>query len=368
MRNAEYAAILQATAALLEISGGNVYRVRAFERAARALKRHPADINPSIADGSITSLSGIGKSIAHDLKTLQEEGNYPLFEELRAELPEHILDLLQVQGLGPKKIKALYQNLAVGNLDDLERVIDSGEVAALKGFGQKTQDNIRREIERLRRQAGRVPLPQAMSIAAPLLRTLRAIPAVERVELAGSARRWRETVKDIDFVAASTDPEAVMEAFANLPEVTEVIARGTTKTSVFLPGDLQADLRVVAPDRFGSALHHFTGSKEHHVELRARAKAMGLKISEYGVFKVDDDSQPVASTTEEEVYAALGLPFIPPEMREASGELKAAEHNTLPSLVVLDDIRGDLHMHTTASDGKHSIEAMAKAAAARGYD
>ncbi|MBH22887.1 MAG: DNA polymerase III [Myxococcales bacterium] len=367
MRNADYAAILSATAALLEISGGNVYRVRAFERAARTLKRHPSDINPAIEDGSVKSLSGIGKSIAEDLKALQQGGSFELFEELRAQLPDQILDLLQVQGLGPKKVKALYEKLDVGNLDDLERVIDSGEVAELKGFGAKTQENIRREIDRLRRQAGRVPLPQAMSIAAPLLKQLRAIPAVERADLAGSARRWRETVKDIDFVAASADPEAVMEAFVNLPQVTEVIARGPTKTSVFLPGDLQADLRVVAPDRFGSALHHFTGSKEHHVELRARAKGMGLKISEYGVFQVDDDSAPIASATEEEVYAALGLPFIPPEMREASGELKAAEANTLPALIALGDIRGDLHMHTTASDGRHSIEEMARAALDMGY-
>lgn len=364
MPSAPYADLLQATAELLEISGANRFRVRAFERAARSVKRYPGDLDELIRSGQAHTLDGVGASIAEDLAKAQKTGTFDLYDDLRAQLPDGILDVLQVQGLGPKKVKALYSALSIGSLDALEAAVDDGSIANLRGFGAKTQDNIRREIARLRRQAGRIPLPIARPLAEPILDALRQHPAVQRAELAGSARRWRETVKDLDFVVASDDPEAVMEAFVQLEGVEEVIARGSTKTSVFLPGDLQADLRVVAPDRFGSALHHFTGSKEHHVMLRSRAKARGLKISEYGVFSADaeDFSSPIASRTEEDVYRALELDWVPPELREASGELEAADNGALPTLVELSDILGDLHMHTTASDGTASIEAMALAA------
>lgn len=370
MRNADYAQLLANTAALVEISGGNPFRARAFQRAARTVSKLPTSIEDALDAGNVRELGGIGKSIAEDLVSIRETGTFPLYDELRSNLPDGILALTHVQGLGPKKIKKLYQELKVGDLASLEAAARADQIADLAGFGKKTQDNILRELDRLRRQAGRRPLPIALRAAEPVLTALRAHPAVERMELAGSARRRRETVKDIDFVVASQDPEAVMEAFVALDGVLEVIARGSTKTSVFLGGELQADLRVVRPDQFGSALHHFTGSKEHHVELRSRAKGMGLKISEYGVFKVDaeEGAPPVASATEEDVYDALGLAWIPPEMRENTGELAAAESNTLPKLLTRADLRGDLHMHTNASDGRHSIEEMARAARDFGHE
>ncbi len=364
MRNAEYARLLAQTAALIEISGGNVYRVRAFQKAARTVEKLPISLEEAMNDGPLTRLPGIGKSIAADLVSIRDSGSFELYNELRQSLPDGILGLMQVQGLGPKKVKALYTHLEVGDLASLEKAVEDGTIAQLPGFGAKTQDNIRREIARLRRQAGRRPLPMAIMVAGPIVEALRAVEAVERAEVGGSVRRRRETVKDVDFVVASTDPEAVMEAFVNLDGVREVIARGSTKTSVILDGEFQADLRVVAPEAFGSALHHFTGSKEHHVELRKRAKSMGLKISEYGVFKVDapEGTPPVASRTEQDVYAALGLAWIPPEMRENTGEIAAAEADALPSLLSAADIQGDLHMHTTASDGSHTIAQMAEAA------
>ncbi len=369
MNNADYARLLSDTAALIEISGGNTFRVRAFEGAARTLSKLPVSVESIMDAGTLTSLSGIGKSIAQDLISIRATGSFELYDTLRADLPDHILDLTRVQGLGPKKVKALYDKLGIGDLDQLEAAALSGAIAGLPGFGQKTQDNISREIERLRRVGGRRPLTLALMIAQPIVEALRALPQVQRAEIAGSARRWRETVGDLDFVAASDDPEAVMAAFVALPGVQEVIARGPTKTSIILAGELQADLRVVTLDQFGALLHHFTGSKEHHVELRKRARARGLKISEYGVFKIDaaDGDPPVASRTEADIYAALDLPYIAPELREAAGEIEAAERRALPALIELADLRGDLHMHTTASDGRHSILEMALAARAFGH-
>jgi DNA polymerase (family 10) len=370
MDNSDYAALLASAAALIDISGGNRFRARAFERAARAISSLPRHVEALLDDDTITDLDGIGKSIAEDLRQIRARGSFDALDALRADLPEGILALLHVQGLGPKKVKALYEALHIGDLASLEAAVDSGQVAQLPGFGPKTQDNIKRELARLRRAAGRRPLPQALRAAAPVLEMLRALPQVLRAELAGSARRGRETVKDLDFVVATTDPEPVMEAFATWPDAIEVIARGPTKTSVFLTGELQADLRAVRPEHFGSLLHHFTGSKEHHVELRRRARALGLTISEYGVQRLDaaDGDPPLASLDEADVYRVLGLPWIPPELREAQGEIDAAEAGQLPALLTLADLRGDLHMHSTASDGRHTIAQMALAARALGHE
>lgn len=369
MDNGEYAALLASTAALIEISGGNRFRARAFERAARTISRLPRPVEALMDDGTVTDLDGVGKSIAEDLTQIRARGSFELLDDLRSELPDGILTLLQVQGLGPKKVKKLYTQLHIGDLASLEAAVDSDQVAQVPGFGPKTQDNIKREIARLRRMAGRRPLPLALRAAGPVLELLRALPQVQRAELAGSARRGRETVKDLDFVVATEDAEPVMEAFATAPGVLEVIARGPTKTSVFLQGELQADLRAVKPEHFGSLLHHFTGSKEHHVELRRRARAMGLSISEYGVQRLDaqEGDAPIACQREADVYKALGLDWVPPELREASGEIEAAEAHKIPTLLTLEEMQGDLHMHTTASDGRHSVLEMAQAAKDRGY-
>jgi len=369
MRTSDYARILEGTAHLIELTGGNAFRAKAFDRAARTLRKYAGDLDALIERGEHVGMDGIGTALARDLVVIQQTGTLPLFEELRAQLPDGILELVQIQGLGPKKVKKLYDELAVGSLEELADAIESNAVSKLSGFGPRTQDNLARELERLQRQSGRTPLPRALEIAEPVVAFLRGLDSVEAAELAGSARRGRETVGDLDFIVAATDPEAVMQAFVTMPDVTEVLAHGPTKSNVMLLDAMSADIRVVAPDRYGSALHHFTGSKDHHVDLRSRAKARGLRICEYGVFNAadTDDSNPLASASETDVYAALGLPFIPPELREGGGELDRAGRGALPRLLELSDLRGDMHMHTTASDGRSSIEEMAKAAKALGY-
>jgi DNA polymerase (family 10) len=369
VENHAYAQLLEDTAALMEIAGESIFRVRAFERAAKTLSSLARSIEAAMDDGTLLDLDGIGKSIAGDLRQIRARGSFDALDDLRKKLPAGMLELTRVQGLGPKKIKRLYDELGIGDLAALEAAIQAGKVAQLQGFGVKTQDNLQKEIDRLRRSAGRRPLPGALSVAAPILERLRALPQVARAELAGSARRGRETVKDLDFVVATDDPAPVMDAFIAAPGVTEVIAHGPTKTSVILLGDLQADLRAVRPGQFGTLLHHFTGSKEHHVELRKRARQMGLTISEYGVLPIDapEGTAPLAAADEADVYRALGLPWIPPELREAQGEIEAAERGALPALLTRADLRGDLHMHTTASDGANTIREMAEAALALGY-
>lgn len=370
MDNQAYVALLEEIADLLQVTSANPFRVRAFQKAARVIDGLADPLDPLLEAGDVTHLDGIGKSIAEDLAEMRARGSCGLLDELRASLPAGITDLLRVQGLGPKKVKALYEELGIGDLEALEARAAEGRIAGLKGFGARTEEKILQEIERLRRYAGRTPLAEAWPPAARLLETLRAVPGVVRAEIAGSLRRGRETVGDLDFVVGSEDPDPVMEAFATAEGVEEVVARGDTKTTVRLRSGLSADVRVVPPAVFGATLHHFTGSKEHNVEMRSRAQRRGLRVSEWGVFRrTDDDAgeeELVACASEEDIFAAVGLPWIAPELREGRGEIDRAEAGTLPDLVTLDDIVADLHMHTTASDGRHSIAEMATAAAQRG--
>lgn len=368
MDNARYAELLEETSALMQVRGDNPFKIRAMQKAARVVSGLAESIDDRLDAGTIMDLDGIGKSLARDLEEMRSRGSTGLLDDLRASLPDGITDLLKVQGLGPKKVKKVYDELGIGDLDALEEAANSGQIASLAGFGAKSQARILTEIERLRRMAGRTPFHRAWPIAQQILERLRALDGVERAEIAGSLRRHRETVGDLDFVVASTEPAPIMAAFAGMDEVTEVIGSGDTKTSVWLDGDFSADLRVVPPEVFGATLHHFTGSKDHNVAMRSRALKRGLRISEWGVFRVVEggDDELVASATEEAVYEAAGLPWIPPEIREDRGEIEAAESDDLPALIELSQIRGDLHMHTTWSDGRHSVAEMAEAARDRG--
>ncbi len=366
MDNRDYAQSLSEISALLQIQGANRFRVRAFENAARAISGHPEPIEPLLDDGSVTSISGIGKSIADDLLQIRDRGTCDLLENLLDDLDPGLLKVLKIQGLGPKRVKLIYDELGIATVEALEEACQAGKIRELSGLGARTEEKILAEIDRLKLAGDRIPLPEARRVAESLRDDLAALPQVQAIEIAGSLRRGRETIGDIDLLVATADPEPIHQAFRDLTEVTDVIATGETKTSVRLRGGVQVDLRTVDPEVFGSALHYFTGSKEHHIALRTRAKRMGLKVSEYGVTRIDTD-EVLASRTEEDLFAALGLDFIPPELREGRDELDLAADHRLPTLLTADDVRGDLHMHTTETDGRHSIIEMAEAARDLGH-
>jgi DNA polymerase (family 10) len=367
MDNRHYARILSEVAALSQIKGVNRFKVRAFENAVRTIEGISDSLEDYIERDELESLSGIGSSIAEDIRQIAETGTCDIHDQLLSELDPGLLDLLKIQGLGPKRIKKIYEELGVSNLAAMKEAATEGQIQQLSGLGAKTEQKILDEIERLSKYTGRRPLPEARAVAESIVEELREVPGLERIAVAGSIRRGRETVGDIDILVTTDDPAAIVETFVALPQVDEVLASGDTKTSVRLVDGLQVDVRVVDKDVFGSALHYFTGSKEHHIQLRTRAKKAGLKISEYGVFRVEDDER-LASRTEEDVFAALDLPYIPPELREGLGEIESAESGELPSLVEDDQILGDVHMHTTETDGRNSILEMARAAKARGLE
>ncbi len=370
MDNKQYAQILEEIAVLRALAGHGTFKVRAYENAARAVTMLPHQIDDWLADGkSLTRFDGIGKSTAKQLKSIWETGKSPLREELLEKLDPGLLEMTKIQGLGPKRIKLIYDELGVSNIDLLRDACERGDVQKLSGLGKKTEEKILHEIERLAEATGRIPLPAARVAAESIADALRKVPGVEQVEVAGSIRRGRETIGDIDvLVTTRGDHDAIFEAFVNLPEVGEVLARGDTKTSARLvTGGMQVDVRIVGMEQFGAALHYFTGSKEHNIEIRARAKAMGLRVNEYGVLNLETEEM-IETPTEEELFGLLGLAWVPPEMREGRGEVALAESGGLPDLVTAEDIRGDFHMHTTASDGKNSIMEMAEAAKQRGYE
>jgi DNA polymerase (family 10) len=368
MANQPYADRLEEIAALLQVTDANPFKVRAFQNAARIVSKLDTPLETLLDEGRILEVDGIGRSIAQDLQALRDTGTCPVLEALRAELPAGIPDLLRVQGLGPKKVRRLWTELGIGDLDTLEAMAGQGHLASLDGFGARTEEKILAEIARLRASAGRHPLARVVVPAATLLAFLQALPGVEEATLAGSFRRGRETVKDLDLVVAAREPGPIMQAFVTHPLVQEVVAHGDTKSSVYLRDGLPVDLRVVPPEVFGATLHHFTGSREHNVAMRARALQRGLRVSEWGVFRRDDEGRehPIACRHEADIFAAVGLPFIPPELREGLGEIERAEAGTLPDLIDATHILGDLHMHTVDSDGSHDLDAMARAARARG--
>ena len=368
MDNKEYARIMSEIAVLRQIRGDNTFKIRAYENGARAIENLNESIEDLMDEGDITKLDGIGKSLAREVEALRENGVSPAHAELLQELDPGLLDIMKVQGLGPKRVKLLYDKLGVSNLDLLREAAESGRIAELDGLGQKTQDKIIHELERLEQTSGRTPLPAARNMAYAILDQLKTIDGVTQIEVAGSIRRGRETVGDIDIVVASSAGHMeIFDTFVGLPEVDEVLVRGDTKTSARLRNGMQVDVRVVTPTQFSAALHYFTGSKEHHLKLRARAKKMGLKINEYGVFPRDSDVSHELKS-EADLYALLGLDYIPPEIREGSDEIERAENHTLPQLIDAKQIRGDIHMHTVETDGRGTIEEMVAAARKLGYE
>jgi DNA polymerase (family 10) len=351
---------------LLEVQGENPFKVRAYENGARALEELPGGLDEVIAAGTLTDLPGIGKALSEKIEELARTGRLALLDRVRSELPAGVGDMLRIPDLGPKKVAALLAALAIGSVAELERACQDGRVREVKGFGEKTEKKILEGIQRMRTASARVRLSDAREVGAGLVRALEATGLAERVELAGSARRWKETVGDLDLVASSISPGPLSDAFAALPGVESVVAKGETKTTVRLEGGLSVDLRVVPPAQFASLLHHMTGSKEHAVRLRGLARDLGFTLSEWGMERLDGGGA-VPLRTEEDVYRALGLAPVPPELRQDTGEIEAAREGRLPAdLVTLEDLKGMVHVHTTWSDGRASLEEMARAAEAMG--
>jgi len=365
--NQEIARIFQQIADLLEIQGENPFKVRSYRRSAESLRGLPEEASQLYARGELAQVPGIGASLAAKIEELLTTGRLEYYESLKAQVPAGLVEMLAIPDVGPKTVARLYAELGIETLEQLEEAAREHRIRPLKGMGPKSEENILRGIALYRRRQGRVPYGEAWPQAQALLEALQPQPAVHRISLAGSLRRARETIGDLDLLVATEAPRQVIEAFTALPPVREVLAAGDTKASVLLQSDLQADLRAVAPESFGAALQYFTGSQSHNIALRDLAHDQGLKINEYGVFRIDTE-ECIASATEEEVYAAVGLPWIPPVLREDRGEIQAAAQGRLPTLIERPDLRGDLHVHSHWSDGTASILEMARAAQAQGLE
>ncbi|MEU7413923.1 DNA polymerase/3'-5' exonuclease PolX [Streptomyces sp. NPDC042638] len=363
--NDDVEALLREYADLLAITGGDAFKARAYEKAARAIGGYPADISTLDAEG-LREIPNVGRSIAEKVAEYLRTGRIALVEERRARIPAGVRELITIPTLGPKKALRLYEDLHISSVDELAAAIEADALADLKGFGEKTQDNIRHGIELLRRAGARVPLASALDTAEGIVAELSGVRGCERCAYAGSLRRMRETVGDLDVLVAAERSAPFMDALCGLPVTAEVVARGSKKTSVRTGKGLQVDLRVVPPESWGAAMQYFTGSKAHNIRTRTIAVHQGLKLSEYGLFDTGS-GESVASRTEEEVYARLGLPWVPPTLREDRGEIEAALRGELPEVVTERDIRGDLHTHTDLTDGLAPLEAMVEAAAERGY-
>ncbi|TRZ69588.1 MAG: DNA polymerase/3'-5' exonuclease PolX [Rhodocyclaceae bacterium] len=366
IHNADIAAIFEEIADLLEIQGANPFRIRAYRNAARTLGELSQDARVLLEKGDdLTRLPGIGDDLAAKISEIATTGSCNLLQRLHKEPPPAITELLHIPGLGPKRVKALYHELEVQTVEQLYRAARDGRIRTLPGFGEKTELNILQAVETHVSQARRFKLATAAQYAEALRSFLQGIPGVTQVVVAGSFRRMRETVGDLDILVTATEADAVMQRFTAYDEVAEVLSAGSTRASVVLKRGLQVDLRVVAETSYGAALHYFTGSKAHNIAIRRMAQKLGLKVNEYGVFRNDVR---IAGETEESVYRAVGLPYIEPELREDRGEIEAARAGRLPQLVELADLKGDLHAHTKATDGHDSLRDMALAAKALGFE
>ncbi|MER6331737.1 DNA polymerase/3'-5' exonuclease PolX [Streptomyces sp. NPDC001034] len=363
--NDEVEAVLREYADLIAITGGDAFKARAYEKAARAIGGFPGDVGKLDEDG-LREIPNVGRSIAGKVVEYLRTGKVAAVEERRARIPAGVRELISIPTLGPKKALRLYEDLHISSVSELAAAIEADRLADLKGFGEKTQENIRHGIELLQKAGARVPLAPALESAEEIVEALKAVTGCGRCAYAGSLRRMRETVGDLDILVAAKRSGPFMAALCELPGTAEVIARGTKKTSVRTRKGLQVDLRVLPPKSWGAGLQYFTGSKAHNIRTRTIAVHRGLKLSEYGVFDAES-GESVASRTEEEVYARLGLPWIPPTLREDRGEIEAALRGELPEVVTERDVRGDLHTHTDLTDGLASLDAMVEAAARRGY-
>ncbi len=371
MTNDRIADTFDQIADLLEFQSANPFRVRAYRNGARVIRDLSEQLATIVGDdpSQLTSLDGIGKDLAEKITTLVSTGELSQLNELLDQVPATVLDIMRVPGLGPKKAAVLFKELGIQNLDQLREACLAGKVKELKGFAAKTEQTILNGIEIAAAANQRILWAEADRIAQGVLEHLRACPSIEQMELAGSYRRGRETVGDLDVLVVSQNVPEIMDRFSTLPDLESITGRGETKMSIRLHTGLQIDLRVVPAESFGAALQYFTGSKDHNVTLRGMARQQGLKINEYGVFQVDGEQETyLAGEREADVYATLGLPCFPPELREAREEFDWAASAGLPTLIELGDLRGDLHMHTTATDGKASLQEMVAAAQQRGLN
>ncbi|MBI4492405.1 MAG: DNA polymerase/3'-5' exonuclease PolX [Chloroflexi bacterium] len=365
-RNQEVARLLEHIADLLEIKGEQAFRVNAYRAAARRIEGLQQDVEDLFLEHHLRTIPGVGEALEQKIGEYLATGQLEYYERLKREFPPGLVALLAVPGLGPRKARAIYDHLGVANLEQLERALEEGRVRDLPGMGEKTEQNLLRELHRLKQRTTRQSLGLALPLAEDLVALLARQAPVERVSYAGSLRRARETIGDLDLLASGRDPEAIAEAFVGLPMVVEVLSRGPARCSVLAPGGQQVDLRIVDRASWGAALQYFTGSKAHNVRLRELAVRRGWKLNEYGLFD-EQSGKRLDDGDEASIYHCLGLSWIPPELREDEGEIEAARVGALPHLVELADIQGDLHTHTDWTDGAHSLEEMAEAARARGY-
>ncbi len=367
--NADIVTFLKRHASLMELAGKNGFRVRAFENAARMLEELEVDIADMSATGTLTEIDGIGKGLAEFIGEFIDSGTTTAYGELTKTVPETLLDILRIPGLGTKKVKAIHKALDITSVQELEAACREGRLDGLAGFGEKTQQNILKGIAGLSRYQGQYRLDRALADAGCLVEQLEAHPATIRVSVAGSLRRHKEVVKDVDIVLSTDSPAEVAGAFASFPEVVEVLSQGERKTAVRLRSGIQIDLRLVAEEHYASMLHHFTGSKDHNVAMRSRALSRDLHLNEYGLFHgKKGDGERIDTTDENELFGALDLHYVPPELREGLGEVEAAEEGDLPLLLQAADVRGILHVHTRASDGADTLEKMVEAVRQRGYE
>ena len=364
--NAEVAEILYEISELYALKGEQ-YRSRAYMMAAQRIGSLTEDIRKIWQRGELQSIPGVGKSIAAVIEEYLETGQSSKLEELREGLPRGVMELIELDGVGPKKAMRLYEELGINSIEELEKAAKAGKIRRLKGFGPKTEENILRSIEEYRRRQERFLLGAILPVIDEIVAYMKECDAVLRIEPAGSARRRKETVGDLDILVLSTRPEEVVERFVSMPRVTRVISQGTTRSTVIIGANLQVDLRVIPPESYGSALQYFTGSKAHNIKLRTIAVKKGYKLNEYGLFDRETGER-IAGETEESVYKALGLEWIEPELREDRGEIEAAMEGRLPRLVKEEEVRGDLHIHTKWSDGTGTIEEMAQKAMSLGLE
>ena len=374
MEKKDIIAILEEIATILEIKGENPFKTRAYTTGARILQTLEEDLGTLIEENRLGEIKGIGKALNEKIAELYTTGELEYYENLRGSIPEGLLELLDIPGMGGKKIKALHDELGIDSIESLTQACESGQIAPLKGFGEKSQQKILDGIRNREAYSARHLWWKARGVADKMLGGIRELPQVERVEAAGSLRRGRETVGDLDFLVASTDAAPIMEWFTSQEGIAEVSAKGDTKSSIRLEDGLQADLRVIPPQQFYFALHYFTGSKDHNIQMRQRALDKGLHLSEWGL-RTDDEQEKsrgegsIEANSEEDIFSALGLQYVPPELREGNGEVEAAASETsLPKLVTFQDLRGCFHNHTVASDGNATLEAMTRAAEEKGWE
>jgi DNA polymerase (family X) len=370
LENKEIARLLWETADLMEIAGEDSFRIRSYRNGASAVESHPERVEDVLRDPArkVTDIPGIGKGLAFVLQEIVERRSCERRDALLEKFPPGCLEFLKIQGLGPKGIALIFEHYRIGTIDELERLCLEQKIRVLPRMGAKLEEKVLRSIAQYRQRTGRYLISYAETVAEELKRVLLEVPGVEEVTPAGSLRRGRETVGDLDLLVTGPSPAGALERFIAWPKMDEVLGRGENKASAKVGREgFQVDVRALPRESFGAAMQYFTGSKDHNVAIRMRAVRRGLKLSEYGLFRVEDDFR-IAGDTEASIYEALGLPWIPPELRENTGEIEAAEEGRLPQLVELSDMRGDLHMHTTATDGRATLEEMAEAARERGYE